>query len=177
MDRGAAAVGRDRSDEEAAVGRDAFLAKACASCHTIRGTPAAGTAGADLTHVGSRKTIAAGLFETTRGSLAAWTADAQTLKPGNNMPMVPLAADELRSISAYIASWPCDAPPGPATESDRSNYRSVYLASREFAKRANSEAGPGYISEHPACRSEFSVNPPQSTPMVAILAFPAASAS
>jgi cytochrome c oxidase subunit 2 len=92
------------SDEEAAAGRDAFLAKACASCHTVRGTTAAGTTGPDLTHVGSRKTIAAGLFETTRGSLAAWIADPQTLKPGNNMPMVPLTADELRSVSAYMAS-------------------------------------------------------------------------
>jgi cytochrome c oxidase subunit 2 len=92
------------SDEDVAAGRDTFLAKACASCHTIRGTPASGTTGPDLTHVGSRKTIAAGLFETTRGSLAAWIADPQTLKPGNNMPMVPLTADELRSVSAYMAS-------------------------------------------------------------------------
>ncbi|HVX75527.1 MAG TPA: cytochrome c oxidase subunit II [Bradyrhizobium sp.] len=92
------------SDEESAAGRDAFLGKACASCHTIRGTPASGTTGPDLTHVGSRKYIAAGLFETTRGSLAAWIADPQTLKPGNNMPMVPLTADELRSVSAYLAS-------------------------------------------------------------------------
>lgn len=92
------------SDEEIATGRAAFLAKACASCHTIRGTPASGATGPDLTHVGSRKTIAAGLFETTRGSLAAWIADPQTLKPGNNMPMVILTADELRSVSAYMAS-------------------------------------------------------------------------
>lgn len=91
-------------DEEAAAGRDAFLAKPCAACHTIRGTAANGTTGPDLTHVGGRKTIAAGLFETTRGSLAAWIADPQTLKPGNNMPMVQLSSDELRAISAYMAS-------------------------------------------------------------------------
>jgi hypothetical protein len=54
--------------------------------------------------------------------------------------------------------------------------RSIYLASREFSKR-DSAAGPEYISTHPACLSELSVNPPQSTPMVAIFAFPAASAS
>ena len=60
--------------------------------------------GPDLTHVGSRRTIAAGLFETTRGSLAAWIADPQTIKPGNNMPMVPLTPDELRAVSAYMAS-------------------------------------------------------------------------
>ena len=63
-----------------------------------------GTTGPDLTHVGSRKTIAAGLLETTRGSLAAWIADPQTLKPGNNMPMVPLTSVELKNISAYMES-------------------------------------------------------------------------
>jgi cytochrome c oxidase subunit 2 len=92
------------SDREAAAGQQAFMAKQCAACHTIRGTAANGTTGPDLTHVGGRKYIAAGLLETTRGSLAAWIADPQTLKPGNNMPMVPLDAEELRSISAYLAS-------------------------------------------------------------------------
>jgi cytochrome c oxidase subunit II len=90
------------SGPEAEAGEQAFRAKQCAACHTIRGTTANGTTGPDLTHVGGRKYIAAGLLETTRGSLAAWIADPQTLKPGNNMPMVPLNADELRSISAYL---------------------------------------------------------------------------
>ena len=92
------------ADEETAAGLQTFLAKPCAACHTVRGTAAAGTTGPDLTHVGSRRTIAAGLFETTRGSLAAWIADPQTIKPGNNMPMVPLTPDELRAVSAYLAS-------------------------------------------------------------------------
>jgi cytochrome c oxidase subunit 2 len=91
------------ASEEITAGRQAFLSKPCAACHTIRGTAASGTTGPDLTHVGSRKYIGAGLFETTRGSLAAWIADPQTLKPGNNMPMVPLTPDELRSISAFMA--------------------------------------------------------------------------
>ena len=89
---------------EAFEGRRIFLAKPCAACHTIAGTPAAGTLGPNLTHVGSRSTIAAGLLPTTRGSLAAWIADPQTIKPGNNMPMVPLTGDELRAVSAYMAS-------------------------------------------------------------------------
>jgi cytochrome c oxidase subunit 2 len=92
------------SDPEITTGQQAFLAKQCAACHAIRGTSADGKTGPDLTHVGGRKYIAAGLLETTRGSLAAWIADPQTLKPGNNMPMVPLNAEELRSISAYLAS-------------------------------------------------------------------------
>lgn len=92
------------AEEEIAAGLQTFLAKPCAACHTIRGTPAAGITGPDLTHVAGRRTIAAGLFETTRGSLAAWIADPQTIKPGNNMPMVPLTPDELRAVSAYLAS-------------------------------------------------------------------------
>ena len=81
-----------------------FLGKPCAACHTIRGTNSSAGTGPDLTHVGSRQTIAAGLVDNTRGSLAAWIADPQTMKPGNNMPMVPLSSEELRQISAYMAS-------------------------------------------------------------------------
>jgi len=92
------------SDEAVAAGRDTFMGKPCAGCHTIRGTQAAGTTGPDLTHVGGRAFIAAGLLATTQGSLAAWIADPQTLKPGNNMPLVPLTPDELRAVSAYLAS-------------------------------------------------------------------------
>jgi cytochrome c oxidase subunit 2 len=89
---------------ELQAGQQVFMSKPCAACHAIRGTSAAGTLGPDLTHVGSRRSIAAGLFETTRGTLAAWIADPQTLKPGNNMPMVDLSADELQAVSAYLES-------------------------------------------------------------------------
>lgn len=92
------------ADPEAAAGKALFMRKPCAACHTIRGTQASGSTGPDLTHVGSRQTIAAGLLDNTRGSLAAWIADPQTLKPGNNMPMVPLSSDELRQLSAYMES-------------------------------------------------------------------------
>ncbi|RWG78186.1 MAG: cytochrome c oxidase subunit II [Mesorhizobium sp.] len=92
------------ADMDAAAGQVAFLAKPCAACHTVRGTAANGTSGPDLTHISARQTIGAGLLETTRGSLAAWIADPQTLKPGNNMPMVPLTSVELQNISAYMES-------------------------------------------------------------------------
>jgi cytochrome c oxidase subunit II len=88
---------------EQELGQQVFLGKACGACHTVRGTAAAGTLGPDLTHVGSRRTIAAGTLETTRGSLAAWIADPQTIKPGNNMPRIALSADELNAVSAYMA--------------------------------------------------------------------------
>jgi cytochrome c oxidase subunit 2 len=91
-------------DAETNAGQQVFMSRQCAACHTVRGTSADGKTGPDLTHVGSRTTIAAGLLPTTRGSLAAWIADPQTLKPGNNMPMVPMNPDELRAISAWLAS-------------------------------------------------------------------------
>ncbi len=88
------------AEEEA--GRRVLESKACAACHTVRGTEAAGNLGPDLTHVASRRFIAAGMLPTTRGSLAAWVADPQSIKPGNNMPMVSLTADELQAVSAYL---------------------------------------------------------------------------
>lgn len=98
--QGAVAV----SDPEASAGQQAFMSRQCAACHTVRGTSADGKTGPDLTHVGGRTTIAAGLLPTTRGSLAAWIADPQSLKPGNNMPLVPMSPEELRAISAWLAS-------------------------------------------------------------------------
>ncbi|MBV9111728.1 MAG: cytochrome c oxidase subunit II [Hyphomicrobiales bacterium] len=92
------------SNDEEKRGQSVFTVKACAACHTVRGTSASGSLGPDLTHVASRRYIASGLLETTRGSLAAWIADPQTLKPGSNMPSVPLSSDELRDVSAYMAS-------------------------------------------------------------------------
>ncbi|MFL9826733.1 cytochrome c oxidase subunit II [Rhodoplanes sp. SY1] len=90
------------ADQE--TGRVLVETRQCGACHTIRGTAAAGTTGPDLTHVGSRRMIAAGLLDTTRGALAAWIADPQTLKPGNLMPLVPLDPEALRAVSAYMAS-------------------------------------------------------------------------
>jgi cytochrome c oxidase subunit 2 len=92
------------TDPEQVAGQKVFASKPCAACHSIQGTSAAATIGPDLTHVASRRYIAAGLLQTTRGSLAAWIADPQTLKPGNNMPDVPLSATELKTVSAYLAA-------------------------------------------------------------------------
>jgi cytochrome c oxidase subunit 2 len=87
-----------------AEGRRVFEQRPCGACHTVRGTTAAGRTGPDLTHIASRGTLAAGLLPMTPGALAAWIADPQTLKPGNNMPLVPLSADELQALTAWLAS-------------------------------------------------------------------------
>jgi cytochrome c oxidase subunit II len=97
-------VGAAPGNDEQKAGQQVFTDKACAACHTVRGTTAAGTLGPDLTHLASRTYLAAGLLPITRGSIAAWVADPQTIKPGNNMPSVPLTGDELRAVSAYLAT-------------------------------------------------------------------------
>jgi cytochrome c oxidase subunit 2 len=83
------------------AGRDAFVGF-CGSCHTVRGTAAAGRFGPDLTHVGGRRTLAAGLLPNTPETLAAWIADPQALKPGNKMPALGLAGDRVAALAAYL---------------------------------------------------------------------------
>lgn len=88
-----------------ARGRALFLENGCGACHTIRGTPASGQIGPDLTHVGSRLTIAAGTFPTNVGTLAGWIASAQHLKPGNQMASFGnLQGEQLRALAAYLES-------------------------------------------------------------------------
>lgn len=87
------------------LGREVFMRAACAYCHAVRGSHAGGLSGPDLTHVGSRRWIAAGMLPTTRGSLAGWIAHAQQIKPGNLMPsFAAFSGEELRALAAYMES-------------------------------------------------------------------------
>jgi cytochrome c oxidase subunit 2 len=85
-------------------GQEVFMSSPCPLCHTIQGTPAAGKTGPDLTHFGSRRSIAAGMFPNRRGFLAGWIVDAQHLKPGSQMPSIPLQEKELEPLIAYLES-------------------------------------------------------------------------
>jgi cytochrome c oxidase subunit 2 len=85
-------------------GERIFLTNVCVSCHTVRGTAAAGTDGPDLTHVGSRETIAAGVLPNDLASMRAWLADPQVSKPGVLMPRVPLSTADLDALAAYMVS-------------------------------------------------------------------------
>ncbi|MGH7531488.1 MAG: cytochrome c oxidase subunit II [Gemmatimonadales bacterium] len=89
----------------AARGRAVFARSACIACHTIAGLPQArGTIGPDLTHVGGRSTIAAGLFPNTPEYLRPWITNAPALKPGALMTPQALSDDDLRAIVAYLQS-------------------------------------------------------------------------
>jgi cytochrome c oxidase subunit 2 len=84
-------------------GGELFLANGCGACHTVRGTPANGVLGPDLTHVGSRRTIGAGVLPTSREGFAAWIARTAELKPKVHMPAFGmLAAGDVKDIAAYL---------------------------------------------------------------------------
>ncbi len=85
-------------------GERVFLSNICVNCHTVRGTSAAGTAGPDLTHVGARATIGAGVLPNDVARMRAWLADPQRYKPGALMPSVPLSAADLDALAAYLVS-------------------------------------------------------------------------
>ena len=78
------------------------MANPCVMCHAIRGTPAGGKVGPDLTHIGSRRTIAAGTLPRSRGTLAAWAVDPQSIKPGVHMPLVQLRAEDVNALASYL---------------------------------------------------------------------------
>jgi cytochrome c oxidase subunit II len=86
------------------AGRRVFEQQQCASCHAIRGTPARGAVGPDLTHLGERRTLAALVLRNTPRELAAWIRDPQRFKPGNHMPALDLDAQQLRDVVAYLRS-------------------------------------------------------------------------
>jgi cytochrome c oxidase subunit 2 len=74
----------------------------CSSCHAIRGTPARGFVGPDLTHLASRSTLAGLTIPNSRSYLARWIADSQHFKPGNDMPNFHLRGSQLQALVAYL---------------------------------------------------------------------------
>lgn len=74
----------------------------CASCHAIRGTPAKSRVGPDLTHVGSRTSLAALAIPNTPAHLAQWLRDPQSIKPGSQMPALGLTNTEIAQLVVYL---------------------------------------------------------------------------
>lgn len=85
----------------AAEGREVFQASACVACHTVRGV-AFGVVGPDLTHIGGRRTLAAGLLRNTPKEMARWLADPPAVKPGSRMPKLPLTQEQIAALVAYL---------------------------------------------------------------------------
>ncbi|WP_374275872.1 c-type cytochrome [Brevundimonas sp.] len=84
-------------------GAEVFDRAGCGACHAVRGTEFNGLAGPDLSRVGARRTIGAGILPNNEGTLGGWISDSQSIKPGNRMPAYPvLTGQELRDVSAWL---------------------------------------------------------------------------
>jgi cytochrome c oxidase subunit II len=95
---------REPPPGEPRTGQALFVSLGCGACHTVRGLTT-GRLGPDLTQVGARRTIGAGTLPGGVGSITAWIAGAQQLKPGIAMPSFGhLEAAQLRALAAYLGS-------------------------------------------------------------------------
>ena len=81
----------------------------CVTCHKIEGTTAMGVLAPNLTHIASRSTIAAGVFENNKDNLIKWISNPSSMKPGvsertGGMPKYEdyLSAEQIESIVAYL---------------------------------------------------------------------------
>jgi cytochrome c oxidase subunit 2 len=90
------------SSGEAALGAKLFANRTCANCHMVSGTAAVADIGPDLTHVASRRTLAAGALENTPANLAAWLHDPDQFKHGSHMPNLHLDQQDLSALVAYL---------------------------------------------------------------------------
>ena len=95
---------RQPTTAEQKRGQRVFTDSACATCHTIAGTSAAGKLGPDLTHVASRRTLGATEAPNSSDNLAGWIVDPQAQKSGARMPATKLPAADLAALLAYLES-------------------------------------------------------------------------
>ena len=96
---------------DAARGAKLFKGGQCIACHTIQGV-SPGVIGPNLTHVGSRYTIAGAMYPNDIKHLELWIKDAPLMKPGTIMPVfgkrpnVPggMSDQQIADIAAYLSS-------------------------------------------------------------------------
>jgi cytochrome c oxidase subunit 2 len=98
------APARTPYDSVTLAGQGVFLKSACSVCHTISGTHTGGTVGPDLSHVGSRMTLAAASIPNTRGYMGGWIVDPQSVKPGTKMPPNNIKPSDLQVLITYLES-------------------------------------------------------------------------
>jgi cytochrome c oxidase subunit 2 len=87
----------------AEAGASLFSKASCSSCHSIRGTIAAGLQGPDLTHFASRSTMLSGMMANNSVNVYSWLTDPQKVKPGAHMPRFIFNPDSVRAITAYLS--------------------------------------------------------------------------
>jgi cytochrome c oxidase subunit 2 len=87
-----------------AQGQQVFQRTTCITCHRVQGTTATAGVGPDLSHLGSRSTLGAGVVANTPENLRAWVRNARAIKPGVLMPPYALSDADLDALVAYLGS-------------------------------------------------------------------------
>ena len=90
---------------EVVKGQQVFLSNTCVNCHAIAGTTAKAQIAPDLTHLGSRQMIGAGILENTPDNLFRWIKNVQDVKPGVKMPPFEQLSDsDIHNLVTYLES-------------------------------------------------------------------------
>lgn len=88
------------------AGKQLFLTAGCVGCHAMAGQPTeklVNLPGPNLSHLGSRTTLVAGLMPNTAENLARWLRAPQELKVGSLMKLPrPLTEDEVQALVRYL---------------------------------------------------------------------------
>jgi len=102
-EQGAPAAANQNTSPAAIEGARIFANSPCTTCHRIDGV-SKGYIGPDLTHFGSRTTLAGGVLSNTPANVAKWVTDPEAIKPGAQMPRLGLAGEQLNALVAYLES-------------------------------------------------------------------------
>lgn len=96
----------DTTDSLYKVGKGLFVTTGCLGCHAMAGQPTehlTALVGPNLSHVGSRGTIVAGLFENSDSTMSVWLRDPQAAKPGALMKLPrKLTEPEITALVHYV---------------------------------------------------------------------------
>lgn len=96
---------RDAVTPQQRRGMEVFLTAGCTACHTVRGVSENGRLGPDLSRVGARASLGAGMWRMNLGNLTGWIADVGDMKPGAQMPSYNhLSGPDLRAVSVWLES-------------------------------------------------------------------------
>ncbi|HEX5369523.1 MAG TPA: cytochrome c oxidase subunit II [Dehalococcoidia bacterium] len=91
-------------DARAAAGQKVFMSSSCSACHGIKGTPANGNVGPDLTHLASRNMFAGDSEPLNATNLAQWISSPSSVKEGVKMPASRFSDEDLSALVAFLLS-------------------------------------------------------------------------
>jgi cytochrome c oxidase subunit II len=94
------------ADAETARGAEVFVQGGCHLCHTVDGLfePRVPNTGPNLTHLASRRTLAAATMPNTPANLREWILNPHRRKPGVRMPQTPLGDADLAALVRFLGS-------------------------------------------------------------------------